>query len=135
METKSKRDTIVPYLCVRGAEQAVAYYRHVFGAEEIDRYQDEPGGRIGHVTLKINGAALFMSDEHPEIGVISPQTLGGSPVTIHILVDDVDGVTQRATEGGAKLLRAPADQPYGERNSKFTDPFGHEWMVATLLPE
>jgi len=73
-------NAIVPYLCVSRGEDAVTFYTHVFGAEEIDRYQDEPGGRIGHVTLKISGSLLFISDEFPEIGVLSPETLAdGDP--------------------------------------------------------
>lgn len=132
MET-SRRTTLVPYICVDGAEKAIAFYTTVFGAKEVERYQDEPGGRIGHVTLDIDGTPLFMSDEHPEIGVISPTTLGGSAVTLHLLVPDVDAATARAVKLGSKLLREPADQPYGERNSKFVDPFGHVWMIATEL--
>lgn len=131
METERHRNVIVPYLCVKGAEKAIEFYGTVFGAREIERYQDEPGGPIGHVTLDIHGAHLFMADEFPDIGVLSPVTIGGSPVSIHVMVPDVDAATKRAVDLGSKLLREPADQGYGERNSKFTDPFGHMWMVAT----
>jgi PhnB protein len=133
METNSHRSPIVPYLCVTGAEAAIAFYSAVFGAQELDRYQDEPNGPIGHATLEIDGALLFVSDEYPEIGVVSPLTLGGTPVSIHITLPDVDAATKRATDLGAKLLREPADQPFGERIGKFTDPFGHNWMVATII--
>jgi len=132
-EAENHPSPLVPYLCVKGAETAVAYYGIVFGGKEIERYQEEPGGPIGHVTLELCGAKLFMSDEFPSIGVLSPETIGGSSVTLHLSVDDVDDVTKLAVEGGAKLLREPANQPYGERNSKFIDPFGHIWMIATQI--
>jgi len=133
MEQDRHRSSIIPYLCVNGAESAIAYYSAVFEAKELDRYQDEPGGPIGHVTLEIYGARLFISDEFPEIGVTSPTTLGGTPVAIHVVVPEVDVTTKRATDLGATLLREPQDQPYGERISKIIDPFGHSWMLATLI--
>jgi len=133
MEAAHSRNAIVPYLCAKGAEAAIAYYKAVFGATEIDRYQEAPTDPIGHATLTMQGATLFISDEFPEIGVVSPITLGGTPVAIHITVPDVDAVTKHAVELGAKLLREPGDQPFGERVSKFIDPFGHAWMVATPI--
>ena len=124
---------IVPYLCASNAEAAVTFYRTVFGAVETDRYQDTPGAPIGHVTLEIYGSSLFLSDEFPEIGVISPTTLGGTPMAVHVTVPDVDSVTQLALKEGATLLREPADQGNGHRNAKFRDPFGHVWMVSAPI--
>jgi len=123
---------VVPYLCVKGAEQAIAFYKDVFDAKELARYQ-EKGGPVGHCTLEIYGGELFVSDEFPEINVLSPATLKGSPVSIHVTVPNVDVTIKRVRERGATIEREPADQPYGERNAKFIDPFGHRWMVATPL--
>jgi PhnB protein len=91
----------------------------------------EPGGRIGHAELKIGKANIMLSDEYPEMGVRSPRTLGGSPVTIHLYVEDVDALAARATGAGAKVLRPVADQFYGNRGGKFEDPYGHVWYFAT----
>ena len=125
--------TIVPYLCVFSTESAIAFYKSVFGAAELERYQDEPGGRIGHATLELAGGILYLSDEYPEIGVISPTTLGGTPMAVHLTVGNVDSVFELALTHGAEALRAPADQGIGFRNAKFLDPFGHAWMISTPL--
>lgn len=126
------RQTVTPYLCVKGAEKAICFYSTVFGAKELVRYPGEDG-RIGHVTFEIFGAQIFMADEYPEINVLSPETLGGSAVSIHLYVDDVDAVIERARAAGGIVTREPADQSYGDRNAKFTDPFGHGWMIASPL--
>lgn len=119
-----------PYLCIKGAADAIEFYRKAFGATETMRMTG-PDGRIGHAELKIGKANIMLADEHPEIGVVSPATLGGSPVTIHIYVEDVDALAARAETAGAKVLRAVADQFYGDRGGKFEDPFGHVWYFAT----
>jgi PhnB protein len=124
--------TIVPYLCVDEAEKAISYYQSVFGATELDRYQ-EPGEPVGHCTLEIYGNRLFLSDEFPEITVLSPKSLGGSPVMIYVSVPNVDETIARVRGVGGTVDREPADQGSGERNAKFIDPFGHRWMVASPL--
>ena len=124
--------TVVPYLCVKNARAAIEFYKHVFGATETIRLT-EPGGRISHAEIRIHNAPIFLADEFPEINVLSPQTLGGSPVSIHLMVDDVDAVAGQAVAAGATMLRAVADQSHGHRNGKLVDPFGHVWMIATPL--
>jgi PhnB protein len=123
-----------PYLCCKGGPAALDFYRKAFGAEERMRITGKDGS-IGHADIAIEGALVMLSDEWPEGGVFSPQTLGGSPVTVHLYVRDVDAFTARAVEAGATLLRPVADQPYGDRSASLRDPFGHRWMVATKQEE
>jgi len=119
-----------PYLCCKDAARAIEVYKKAFGATEAMRLS-EPGGRIGHAEIRIGDAPIMLSDEYPEMDVRSPQSLGGSPVLIHLYVDDVDALASRAVAAGAKLLRPVADQFYGDRSGTLTDPFGHRWMIAT----
>jgi len=119
-----------PYLAVNNGAAAIEYYKHVFGAVETLRMAEE-SGRIGHAELTIGGGAIMLSDEYPEMDVRSPLTIGGSPVTLHLYVEDVDAVFERAIAGGAKILRPIADQFYGDRAGKLVDPFGHLWFIAT----
>jgi PhnB protein len=119
-----------PYLCVRNADAAIAFYKTAFGATESMRIGD-PSGKIGHAEIRINGAPILLSDEFPEMGVVSPQTLGGSPVGIQLYVEDVDAVASRAIAAGATVLRPVEDQFYGDRAGKLADPFGHVWWLAT----
>jgi len=123
-----------PYLCCKGALAALDFYRDAFGAEERLRIAGKDGS-IGHADIAIEGAVIMLSDEWPEGGVFSPHTLGGSPVTVHLYVGDVDEFTARAVEAGATVLRPVADQPYGDRSASLRDPFGHRWMVATRKEE
>src|SRR5438552_914270 len=120
----------VPYLCCTNAARAIEFYKKAFGATEVMRLA-EPSGRIGHAEIKVGTALLMIADEYPEMDVRSPQSLGGSPVTIHLYVEDVDAVASRAVAAGAKLLRPVADQFYGDRSGRLSDPFGHRWMIAT----
>ena len=122
--------TVTPYLIVKDAASAIEFYKKAFGATEAMRLS-EPGGRIGHAEIRIGDAPIMLSDEYPEMDVRSPQSLGGSPVLIHLYVDDVDALASRAVAAGAKLLRPVADQFYGDRSGTLTDPFGHRWMIAT----
>jgi len=119
-----------PYLCVKGAADALAFYARAFGAVETMRLA-EPSGRIGHAEIKIGGAPIMLSDEYPEESVLSPATLGGTPVSIHLYVPDVDAFVARAEAAGGKVLRGPADQFYGDRSATLRDPFGHHWFFAT----
>ena len=119
-----------PYLSIKGAADAIEFYKKAFGATETMRMAG-PDGRIGHAEIKIGKANIMLADEHPEIGFLSPRTLGGSPVAIHIYVEDVDGLAGRAEAAGAKVRRAVADQFYGDRSGQFEDPFGHIWNFAT----
>jgi PhnB protein len=123
-----------PYLCCKDAAGAIAFYKKAFGATELMRLA-EPTGRIGHAEVKIGGAVIMLSDEHPEIGVRSPQSLGGTPVGIHLYVEDVDALSNQAVAAGAKLVRPVADQFYGDRTGTLEDPFGHRWYVATHIED
>jgi PhnB protein len=120
----------IPYLSCKNSAAAIDFYKKAFGATELMR-MTQPDGRVGHAELKIGGALIMMADEFPEMGVLSPQSLGGSPVGIHIYVQDVDAVAERAVAAGAKLLRPVADQFYGDRSATMEDPYGHKWFFAT----
>ena len=123
---------LVPYVCVSDSAAAIDWYVTVFDAVETVRYVGDDG-RVGHAEVSIGSARLMLSDEYPEIGVVGPQTLGGTPFTLNLNVDDVDDVWARAIEHGASGERPPADQPYGERSCTFRDPSGHRWMVQTTI--
>jgi uncharacterized glyoxalase superfamily protein PhnB len=117
------------YLCVRDAAKAIEFYRNVFGATEKLRLV-ESGGRIGHAELDFNGSTLMLSEEYPEYSINGPETIGGTPVTIHLHVDSADEVIDRAIGAGATLERPVQDQFYGERSGSFRDPFGHRWNIG-----
>jgi PhnB protein len=117
-------------LCIRGAASALEFYKKAFGATETMRLA-QPDGRIGHAEIRIGNATIMLSDEFPEMGVHGPQFFGGSPVIIHLYVRDVDALVSQAVAEGAKLIRPVADQFYGDRAGKLTDPFGHVWFIAT----
>ncbi|HYR95910.1 MAG TPA: VOC family protein [Candidatus Binatus sp.] len=121
---------LTPYLCVRDASRAIEFYTKAFGATESMRIA-QPDGKIGHAELRIGDATIMLADEFPDFDVVSPQSLGGSPVTLHLYVADVDAFARRAVSAGAKLLRPVEDQFYGDRVGRLADPFGHVWMVAT----
>lgn len=122
--------SVTPYLIISGATEAIAFYQKAFGATELMRI-DAPGGKIGHAEIKIGDSPIMLADEFPEMGYKSPQTLGGSPVSIMIYVDDVDTVFKQAIAAGGKEQRPVKDQFYGDRSGTLEDPFGHVWHVAT----
>lgn len=118
------RSSLTPYLGVRGAAEAIDWYRDLFGAVETTRFVGDDG-RVGHAELTIGEVRIMLADEYPEIGANSPATLGGTTVTLHMEVVDVDYSYQRAVDAGANADRSPADQGHGNRNATITDPFGH----------
>ena len=122
--------SVTPYLIVKDGARAIDFYARVFDARELFRMK-RPDGRVGHAELEIGDSRVMLADEHPEIGARSPQSIGGSPVTIHLYVEDVDATVARAVAAGAQLTRPVADQFYGDRIGGLTDPFGHVWFVAT----
>lgn len=126
--------TVTPYLIVKGAARAIDFYARAFGAKELFRMA-QPDGRVGHAELQIGDSRVMLADEYPEIGAKSPQAYGGSAVTIHLYVPDVDAVVERAVAAGAQLTRPVADQFYGDRNGGVTDPFGHAWFVSTHVED
>jgi len=122
--------SVTPYLIISGATGAIEYYKKAFGATELMRI-DAPGGKIGHAEIKIGDSPIMLADEFPEMGYKSPTTLGGSPVSIMIYVEDVDSVFKQAIAAGGKEQRPVKDQFYGDRSGTLEDPFGHVWHVAT----
>lgn len=121
--------SITPYLCINGAAQALEYYKKAFGATELFRMEHD--GKIGHAEMKIGDSPFMLADEFPEMGFLSPQTLGGSPVGIMIYVEDVDTIYKQALDAGGVEKKPVQDQFYGDRSGTLEDPFGHVWTVAT----
>ncbi|HEV2818090.1 MAG TPA: VOC family protein [Allosphingosinicella sp.] len=129
---------VIPYIIVRDAAAALDFYARAFGAEEAFRLTD-PGGRIGHAQMTIGGDMVMLADEHPEWGAVSPTSLGGTPVSLHLSVADADASAERAVAAGATLLRTVEDQFHGSRSGMVADPYGHKWMLSqeteTVSPE
>jgi uncharacterized glyoxalase superfamily protein PhnB len=119
-----------PYLIVRGAAAAIAFYKEVFGAEETLRVNDPDGRRIGHAELTLGPITIMLADEYPELGILSPLAFGGSGSRLHLHVDDVDELARRAVRAGAAIVMEPADQEHGERQCRLRDPFGHDWLLG-----
>lgn len=122
--------TATPYLIVKGAGQAIEFYKKVFGATEIMRFP-MPDGRVGHAEIKIGNSFLMMADEHPEMGYVGPKTLGGTSVSIMLYVEDADATFNRAVSAGAKAEQKMEDKFYGDRSGTVMDPFGHRWTIST----
>ena len=118
-----------PYLTVRDADQAIAFYQAAFGATELFRLTHSSDGKVGHAELMIQGRLLMLSEENPEWGSQSPATLGGTPVTFCLMVENADAAVDRAVAAGATLRMPVADQFYGFRSGSVSDPFGHQWML------
>jgi uncharacterized glyoxalase superfamily protein PhnB len=118
-----------PYLRVRNAGKAIDFYKQAFGVTEKFRLV-EPSGRIGHCELAFGAATLMVSEEYPELGIVGPESVGGTTVSIHLHVDDADAAIARAVELGAKMTRPPQDHFYGERSGTVRDPFGHDWLIG-----
>lgn len=129
--------SVTPYMIINGAAAAIDYYKNAFGATELFRLEHE--GKVGHAEIKIGDSPIMLADEHPEMNAYSPKTVGGTPVSLMIYVDDVDSMFKRAIELGGTEMKPVQDQFYGDRSGTLTDPFGHVWTVAThkedLTPE
>jgi PhnB protein len=124
---------VTPYLAVRNARAAIAFYGAAFGAEQKLLHEGQDG-RIGHATLWIGPAEIFIADEHPEFeNVVGPQTLGGTSVTLDLEVDDVDAAIERAVAAGATLIRPPDHPTSGVQAGKVRDPFGHVWLITRII--
>ena len=126
--------TATPYLIIKGAVKAIEFYKKAFGAAEMMR-MTQPDGRVGHAEIKIGDSLIMLADEFPEMGARSPQSLGGSPVSILLYVQDVDALTSQAITAGAKVVRPVKDQFYGDRSGSLEDPFGHQWHIATHVED
>ena len=127
-------NTVSPYLIVDGAGRALDFYKRAFGATELFRLE-APGGKVGHAEMRIGDTVIMMADEHPDHHAYSPGHYKGSPISLHVYVEDVDQVAQQATAAGAKVTRPVQDMFYGDRSGTFEDPFGHTWHVATHIED
>ena len=125
---------LTPYLCVDGAGKAIEFYTQVLGATERMR-MDGPDGKIGHAELSFGDTVVMLADEYPDMGFLSPGRIGGTAVTLHTYVEDVDSVFEKALAAGAKSLRPVENQFYGDRSGQFEDPFGHRWNVASHVED
>ena len=126
--------SVTPHLICAGAADAIEFYKKAFGAVEEARLAG-PNNRIMHAMLRIGDSAVMLVDEMPEWGALGPKTLKGSPVTLHLYVDDADAFAARAVKAGAKITMPVADMFWGDRYGKLEDPFGHHWSVATPVRE
>jgi len=126
--------SVTPYLIVKGAAKAIEFYKQAFGATERTRMA-QPDGRIGHAEIQIGDSTIMLADEFPERNIRGPESLGGTPVMIHLYIEDIDTVAKRAVAAGAKEIRPVQDQFYGDRSGMFADPFGHQWNIATHVED
>jgi PhnB protein len=126
--------SLAPYLCVRGASRAMDFYARAFGARELF-HMTGPDNSISHAEMQIGDSVLMLADEKPEQGAKSPEAYGGSPASVFLYLPDVDAVFERATAAGARVLMPPTDMLWGDRYGKLTDPFGHEWGIATHVED
>lgn len=129
-QTQKGPFNLTPYIIVKGADAAIKFYEKAFGARENYRLTG-PDGHVGHADLSIGNGQLMLADESPSFGALSPPTIGGTAVKLHIYVEDVDAVVKRAEALGATVLRPVQDQFYGDRSGMIADPFGHQWFVGT----
>ncbi len=124
---------VTPYLICKNAEAAMDFYTRAFGAVELFRIGSP--GMVGHAEMKVGNAIFMMADEHPDMGIHSPETIGGSPVHLMIYVEDVDTFCEKAVAEGLAVLRPIENQFYGDRSGQFKDPFGHVWSFATHVED
>ena len=122
--------SVTPYLIIRGATEAIEFYKKAFGATELFR-MPAPDGKIGHAEIKIADSPIMLADEYPDLGYKGPQSLGGSPVSLMIYVEDVDTIFNQAVAAGATIKEVLQDKFYGDRMGTVVDPYGHVWHVAT----
>ncbi|MEM9194940.1 MAG: VOC family protein [Myxococcota bacterium] len=126
--------TLIPYLTVKNASEAITFYTQVFGMTEVLCLK-MPDGRVGHAELETSEAELWLADEFPEADIVGPESRGGSTASYALYVDDVEAVAERAQEAGAKLLEEIKTEFYGDRVAKIQDPFGHRWFVHQRIEE
>lgn len=125
---------VTPYLCVDGAAAAIDFYAAVLGAEERMR-MPAPDGRIGHAELTLGNSVIMLADEFPDMEFRSPRAVGGTPVTLHVYVADVDAAFARALARGARELSPVRNEFYGDRTGQFEDPYGHRWSIASHVED
>lgn len=122
---------LTPYIIVKGATAAIEFYTQAFGAHEVYRLCEPGSGKIGHAELALGAGKLMLADEYPDWGALSPVSLGGTPLSLHLYVADVDAAVKRAVSCGATVLRAAKNEFFGDRSALLLDPFGHQWHLAT----
>jgi PhnB protein len=127
--------TVTPAIMVRGAVEAIDFYKKAFGAKEATRFTTPDGKTIMHAEIRIGDSAIMLGEEHPQMGNPSPSKLGATTCTLFLYVDDVDAAYQKAVAAGARGDMPPADMFWGDRYSKVTDPFGHSWALATHIED
>jgi PhnB protein len=128
----SNYNTVSAHLIVRGAEEAIEFYKQNFGARERLRMAG-PNGKIMHAELEIGNSVIMLCEESPQMQCVSPLSLNGTPVTIHVYTENTDQVFDRAVKAGAEPIMPPTDMFWGDRYGKLRDPFGHQWAIATHL--
>ncbi len=126
--------TVTPHLIVRGGVEAIKFYKKAFGAKELMRSAG-PGGKIMHAELELGDSHIYVTDEMPEMGQLSPQGLNGSPVSIALWVENVDKAFAKAVKAGAKVIMPVGDQFWGDRFGMLEDPFGHKWSMSTHIKD
>lgn len=122
--------SVTPYLSIKGAAEAIEFYKRAFSANELFRLV-APSGEIGHAEIKIGNSAIMLADPCETGPFRSPQSLGGSSIGLHVYVEDVDALFAQAVDAGAKVVKPVQDQFYGDRTGTLEDPFGHVWFLAT----
>lgn len=131
--SEQRIEQVSAYLNVAGASDALAFYCKAFGAVERYRLVDPQDGKVGHAEIQLGNAVVMLSDEFPDFGALGPHSIGGSPVKMHVVVDDVDAFFERAVGAGATVLRAVKNEFHGFRSGLLSDPFGHAWHIATQV--
>jgi PhnB protein len=126
--------SVTPYLVIKGAADAIEFYKRAFGATELMR-MPSPDGKIGHAEIIIGDSHIMLADEYPEMGHRSPQSIGGTGVSLMVYLENVDEVFKRAVAAGARQLQPVKDQFYGDRSGTLRDPFGHEWTLSTHVED
>jgi PhnB protein len=126
---------VAPYLIVDGAADAIDFYSAVIGAAQRGDRMTTPDGKVGHAELTVGDSLIMLADEAPDWGAVGPRTVGGTPVTMHVYVEDVDDVFAKAVAAGATEVQPVTDQFYGDRSGTFEDPWGHKWNVASHVED
>jgi uncharacterized glyoxalase superfamily protein PhnB len=127
--------TVTPHLVVRGASEAIEFYKKAFGARELSRSPGPDGKTLMHAEIQIGDSRLFLNDEYPDMGSVSPLALKGTPVTLHLYVEDVDRLFGQAVQAGAKVAMPLMDQFWGDRYGMVIDPYGHRWSIASHIKD
>lgn len=126
--------SVTPYLIVKDAAGAIEFYKQAFDAAEIMKLEG-PGGSIAHAEVRIGDSPIMMAGEHPQMGALSPESIGGSPVSMCVYTEDADKMFQQALDAGGEQIRPVQDQFYGDRSGTLKDPFGHQWTIATHIED